>query len=99
MPRLTIEYSGNPWKLVSAARPVTVRHLLTHTAGLARPPIGITPQEFADISRRQSPNETIGDFVRRYAKAPLSYHPGRKPELVTEDNKKDEETCPPKKST
>ena len=70
------EYSGNPWKLVSAARPVTVRHLLTHTAGLARPPIGITPQEFADISRRQSPNETIGDFVRRYAKAPLSYHPG-----------------------
>jgi CubicO group peptidase (beta-lactamase class C family) len=27
------EYTGTPWKLVPAKRPITIRHLLTHTAG------------------------------------------------------------------
>ena len=70
------EYSGVPWKLVPAARPITVRHLLTHTAGLGYAPRAMSREEFAKISQPQSPTETIGDFVKRYAKVPLNYHPG-----------------------
>jgi CubicO group peptidase (beta-lactamase class C family) len=73
------EYTGTPWKLVPAKRPITIRHLLTHTAGLQntyRPPRGITQQEFTKIIERRKPEETIGDFVQRYATAPLSFHPG-----------------------
>ena len=70
------EYAGTPWKLEPAARPITIRHLLTHTAGLGYAPRGISQEEFAKISQRQSPTETIGDFVKRYATVPLNYHPG-----------------------
>jgi len=70
------EYRGEPWRLVPAARPITIRHLLTHTSGLGYVPRGMSREEFTKISQRQSPTETIGDFVKRYATVPLNYHPG-----------------------
>jgi len=70
------DYANVPWKLVSANRPISIRHLLTHTAGLSSAPRGISREEFMKVSQRQSPTETIGDFVKRYATVPLNYHPG-----------------------
>ncbi|UCH01879.1 MAG: beta-lactamase family protein [Candidatus Bathyarchaeota archaeon] len=73
------EYTGIPWKLIPASRSITIRHLLTHTAGLQSqysPLHGITPEEFAKISERQKSDETVGDFIKRFAKVPLKYHPG-----------------------
>jgi CubicO group peptidase (beta-lactamase class C family) len=70
------EFSGEPWRFVSASRPITVRHILTHTAGFSATPRGVTPEEFARVMQRQSDDETIGDFVKRYATLPLGYHPG-----------------------
>ncbi len=68
--------SGSAWKLVPAKRPITVRHILTHTAGFGRQPYALTVEEFAKVNAYQKENETIGDFVKRYAKVPLNYHPG-----------------------
>lgn len=67
---------GLEYKLLPAARPITVRHILTHTAGFGRQPRTLTPEQFAKINGRQKDDETIGDFVKRYAKIPLNYHPG-----------------------
>jgi len=70
------EFRGEPWRLVPAARPISIRHLLTHTSGLGYLPRSMSQEEFTKISQRQSPTETIGDFVKRYATVPLNYHPG-----------------------
>jgi CubicO group peptidase (beta-lactamase class C family) len=71
------EFSGLlPYRLVRADRPITIRHLLTHTTGLSATPRGITQEEFMKVQQRQRPDETIGDFVKRYAKVPLNRHPG-----------------------
>ncbi len=70
------EFRGEPFRFVPAARPITIRHLLTHTSGLGYLPRAMSQEEFAKISQRQSPDETIGDFVKRYATVPLNYHPG-----------------------
>lgn len=64
-----------PYKLVPAARQITIRHLLTHTAGLANSYRGLTQPEFAKATARQ-PNETMADVVKRIAKLPLNFHPG-----------------------
>ena len=70
------EYSGLPYKTVPAARPITIQHLLTHTAGLANPYRGLTQREFMKISAPQSRDETVGDFIKRLAEMPLNFHPG-----------------------
>jgi CubicO group peptidase (beta-lactamase class C family) len=53
-------------KLVPA-RPITVRHVLTHTAGLATGPLG-----------GGSPVTTLRERVKRIAAAPLNFQPGDK---------------------
>ncbi|MFC1534367.1 serine hydrolase domain-containing protein [Thermodesulfobacteriota bacterium] len=68
--------ASTPWRTVPAARPINIRHLLTHTAGLANPYRGVTIKEFEEACIPNSPEETIGDFVKRYAKLPLNFHPG-----------------------
>jgi CubicO group peptidase (beta-lactamase class C family) len=65
-----------PYKLVPAARPITIKHLLTHTAGLANAYRGMTQAEYAKASPRQAPTETMTDVVKRLAKLPLNFHPG-----------------------
>ncbi|HEY91346.1 MAG TPA: beta-lactamase family protein [Dehalococcoidia bacterium] len=71
------EFSGlSPYRLVPADRPITIRHMLTHTTGLSATPRGMSQEEFMKIQERQSPSETIGDFVKRYATVPLNRHPG-----------------------
>ncbi len=70
------ERVGTPYKLLPAARPITFKHVLTHTAGFPNSYRGITQPEFAKTYPRKSPNETIADVVSRLAKMPLNFHPG-----------------------
>jgi CubicO group peptidase (beta-lactamase class C family) len=65
-----------PYKLVPAARPITIKHLLTHTAGLANAYRGMTQADYAKASARQAATETVADVVKRIAKLPLNFHPG-----------------------
>jgi len=68
-----------PAKLVNANRPITIRHLLTHTAGLTyhwNPRLGKKYHE-AGIGHGLSQNDgTIGDVVKRLASLPLLFQPG-----------------------
>lgn len=67
---------ATPYILVPAERPITVKHLLTHTAGLANVYRGMTQPEFVKIVQRQSPDETMADAITRLAKLPLNFQPG-----------------------
>lgn len=67
------------YDLVPAERPITVKHVLTHTAGFANSYLGPhTQAQYAKASQRQSDDETVRDFVRRLAMVPLNYQPGEK---------------------
>ncbi|PYP89868.1 MAG: serine hydrolase [Blastocatellia bacterium AA13] len=70
------ERLDRPYKLVPAARPITIKHLLTHTAGLPNAYRGITQPDYAKATARQSADETMADTVKRLAKLPLNFHPG-----------------------
>ncbi|MGA9774197.1 MAG: serine hydrolase domain-containing protein [Blastocatellia bacterium] len=70
--------AGTPYTLEPASRPITIKHLLTHTAGLANAYRGLTQQEYAKATARQSPDETTADTIKRLAKLPLNFHPGDK---------------------
>ena len=62
---------------VPAKRPITIRHLLLHTAGLSYGS-GAHAQHYrkAGISELQSPEHTIGKMTLAIAKLPLLFHPG-----------------------
>jgi CubicO group peptidase (beta-lactamase class C family) len=70
------ERVATPYTLVPAKRPITVKHLLTHTAGLANTYRGPTQPEYAKIAERQKPDETMADAVARLATLPLNFQPG-----------------------
>ena len=64
------------YKLVPAARPITVQHVLTHTAGLSNSYRGITRPDFREMAAQRQPNDTVGDMLKRLATLPLNFHPG-----------------------
>ena len=64
------------YKLVPAARPITVQHVLTHTAGLANTYRGLTQTDFQAMTAARKPDDTVGDMVKQLAKLPLNFHPG-----------------------
>jgi len=88
------QYDGSigPENLEPAARPITIRHLLTHTAGLGysivqKGPIkqayeeaGLTPGQFSRVPVpgyfRGVPAESLEIFADRLAEQPLVYQPG-----------------------
>jgi len=65
-----------PYKLVRATRPITFKHVLTHTAGFPNTYRGITKEDFAKTYPRKNTNETIADAVKRLAAMPLNFNPG-----------------------
>ena len=69
--RVTVRY-----KTIPAARPITVQHILTHTAGLANSYRGIMQPEFQEMSAQTKPGDTVGDMLKRLATLPLNFHPG-----------------------
>jgi len=65
-----------PNVLVPAKRPITFKHLLTHTAGLPNVYRGATQPEYIKLAGRKEPTDTMADSVSRLAKLPLNFHPG-----------------------
>lgn len=63
-------------KLIPADRPITIRHILTHTAGLANTYAGITQPLYEKFSRERKPEDTVGDVMKRLARLPLNFQPG-----------------------
>jgi CubicO group peptidase (beta-lactamase class C family) len=57
--------------LVKPDRPVTVRHVLTHTSGLSLTPVQAAPSE-APAPRPA----TLAEAIERAAPLPLAFHPG-----------------------
>ena len=68
-----------PAKLVKAKRPITIKHLLTHTSGLTyhwNPRLGKAYLD-AKVGHGLGLHEgTIGEAVKRLASVPLLFHPG-----------------------
>jgi CubicO group peptidase (beta-lactamase class C family) len=76
---VAVARSGGGYDVVPAKRPITVRDLMTHTAGVsygagpaqaAWQEAGIFGWYFADR------NETVADVVKRMAALPMAAHPG-----------------------
>lgn len=67
--------------LVPAKRPITIRHLLTHTSGLAyhwNEKIGASYKNTGVAHGMSLHNETLAENMKRLAKQPLLFHPGEK---------------------
>ena len=63
-------------QLVPAARPITIRHLLTHSSGFA---YGLSPATTVDVMYRDAAlfrSRTSDEFVDKVAKLPLIAQPG-----------------------
>src|SRR5690606_40662074 len=68
---------------IDASRPITIRHLLTHTSGIDYPAIGSA--EFRAIYAKAgipsgigNEQATLADKIRTLAKLPLKHHPGQR---------------------
>lgn len=66
--------SGETGKLVAVDRPIQIRDMLTHTAGLANNYIGNS--EFYAAHMRRRPGDDLATYIRRLAELPLNYQPG-----------------------
>ncbi len=64
------------FELANAKRAINVRHLLTHTGGIAGG-FGPNAPALAAASRVRKSDEVIGDFVDRLATVPLDNEPGQ----------------------
>ncbi|NKC01347.1 MAG: serine hydrolase [Pseudomonadales bacterium] len=68
----TADASGTTGALVEPKRPITIRDMLTHTAGLANSYMGNTRAYSEAVAGAQDNAELIANL----AKLPLNYHPG-----------------------
>jgi len=68
---------GTPYRLVPANSPITIKQILTHTAGLMNPyrqgHLGLLQNQVA-----LEPGYDLEQFVKRLAALPLGYQPGEK---------------------
>lgn len=65
-----------PYKTVPAARPITIRHILTHTAGLANTYRGYTREALREASQQGEPAKTVEESLLKTKDVPLNFHPG-----------------------
>ncbi len=65
-----------PFHTVPAERPITIQHLLTHTAGLANTYTGPTRELYARLAADRKPDATLADAMAGLAKLPLNFQPG-----------------------
>jgi CubicO group peptidase (beta-lactamase class C family) len=70
----TADASGESGQLVSPKRPIQIRDMLTHTAGLANSYRGNVSAYRQAMSEPRPTSNT--EQIRRLAKLPLNYHPG-----------------------
>ena len=66
--------AGN-YTLTSARTPITIKHVMTQTAGLQNGD-GAMQAAYQKIAPRSVPNDTLGAFVSRLATLPLNFEPG-----------------------
>ena len=73
-----IEREGPRLRRVPEARPVTIRHVLTHTSGLTLNPrdAGLSDDELSHVTNDGEAFATIGERVARAAGIPGAFHPG-----------------------
>ncbi|XOV89289.1 MAG: serine hydrolase domain-containing protein [Pseudomonadota bacterium] len=64
--------------MVKPAQPITIRHLLTHTAGLSTGDVPEVSQKINEMARQVGfgPNETLEETVLKYSRLALGFHPG-----------------------
>jgi len=70
------ERAAAGFRLEPAARPITVRHLLTHTAGIVygtSGPVADLPKQLKALSKSE---DVLADYIKRLAALPLNFHPG-----------------------
>jgi len=70
------ERTAGGYRLVPAERPITIRHLLSHTSGLASGTSGVTIADYQALSAKRTPASTIADYTAALAKLPLTFQPG-----------------------
>ena len=75
---MVIEREGPSQRRVAEARPVTIRHVLTHTSGLTLSPnnAGLSAADRRHVTNDGEPIATIGERVARAARIPGAFHPG-----------------------
>ncbi len=64
------------YRLVPADREITIRDLLTHTAGLASGTAGPTMDAVRKLNASRKPEDVLSDYIRRLAELPLNFQPG-----------------------
>ncbi|HVS66853.1 MAG TPA: serine hydrolase domain-containing protein [Thermoanaerobaculia bacterium] len=72
-----LEYHGQPTRTIAARNPITIQHLLTHTAGLANNYRGSTRDAYQEMRRELPPDAAVADMVAKLAEIPLDFEPGR----------------------
>src|SRR5712692_5174835 len=70
------EPASELFRTVPAEREITIRDLLTHTAGLPNTYNGLTIDLYNKLTRERKPEDTVGDVTKRLAKLPLNFQPG-----------------------
>ncbi len=74
--QVAVYKSGRGYDLVPADPPISVWHILTHTAGFATEYNPKNQEIYKQATKFRSRKEVIGDFVDRLATVPLNNHPG-----------------------
>lgn len=70
------ERADGGFSVVPANREITIRDLLTHTAGLASGSGGPTLALAKKLQESRKPDETLDEYMKDLAKLPLNFQPG-----------------------
>lgn len=71
----TADASGETGELLALKRPIQIRDLLTHTAGLANSYKGAGRKHYRQVMAPR-PQDDLEAFIKRLATLPLNYQPG-----------------------
>ena len=63
-------------RIVPADSEITIRQLLTHTAGLASGTSGATTDLAAKLNATRKPEDLLADYIKKLAALPLNFQPG-----------------------
>jgi CubicO group peptidase (beta-lactamase class C family) len=78
----TSDASAETGELVAADRPIQIRDMLTHTAGLANNYLGNADAYRAHMAELKRPTD-LEAYIQHLAKLPLNYQPGQRWEYST----------------